>query len=117
MSSSKMPSTSATSDTGISASGTHATISSTSAAAVVRPEKPRSAQRPARDAASAPAAPASPNAPIAVCDRLNGGALSGSTSALQNALSAANNSSASTPRMRKAGSSRSNATIEASNCV
>lgn len=63
-----MPSTSAHSDIGMKASGSHDASSSASAAALVGCPKPRSAQCPARAAANAPNAPTSPNAPIAVCE-------------------------------------------------
>ncbi|MCY1222187.1 hypothetical protein D9M72_342700 [compost metagenome] len=62
---------------------------------------PRSASRPARAAISTPATPTSPNDPTAVCVNEWGGALKGSTSAVQNALNAANINKAIVPRTRR----------------
>ena len=107
-----MPISKIPSERSISDKGHQANSKILSAAALVRWAYPRSAQRPARPAASAPTAPASPNAPIAVCEKLNGGALSGSTSALQKMLNDANISSASTPRICSTFSCRSSVSIE-----
>ncbi|MNK35080.1 hypothetical protein D3C87_535930 [compost metagenome] len=76
---------------------------------------PLSASRPARAAISTPTTPTSPNAPTAVCDSECGGALSGSTKAVQNTLSAANISSAIVPRTRKTRSVASSTQTERSN--
>ena len=62
-------------------------------------------------------APTRPNAPICVCDIACGGALSGSTSALQKMLKAANISSAIAPRTRSTRSSRNSDTIDCSSAA
>ncbi|MNT92360.1 hypothetical protein D3C72_2336260 [compost metagenome] len=81
---------------------------------MVRWPCPASADRPARAAISTPTTPTSPNAPTAVCDKACGGALSGSTSAVQKALNAANINSAIMPRTRRTRSVASKVNTERS---
>ncbi|MNV46971.1 hypothetical protein D3C71_1388190 [compost metagenome] len=94
--------------------GAHARHSNSKPAPVVRWPKPRSAQWPARAAISTPNTPTKPNAPTAVCDKECGGALSGNTNAVQNALMAANISKAIMPRTRSTGSVASSVAMERS---
>lgn len=95
--------------------GTQATHSRAKPNAVVRWPWPASARRPARAAISTPATPTNPNAPTAVCDSECGGALSGSTSAVQNAPNAANIKSAIMPRTRSTRSVARSVKTERSN--
>ena len=81
---------------------------------MVRWPCPPSASRPARAAISTPATPTSPNAPMAVWLSACGGADSGSTSAVQNTLTAANISSAIMPRTRSTGSVNTSVYMERS---
>ncbi|MNV78438.1 hypothetical protein D3C71_1719260 [compost metagenome] len=106
-----MPISSAHSDWAISDSGHQASSNRPSASALVRLAWPRSAHSPARAPAKAPTTPTSPSAPMAVCE--TPAARSGSTSALQKILNAANISSASSPRTCSRRSWRSSVNIDA----
>lgn len=65
------------------ASGSQASSSASKAHSVARCAWPLSTQRPATVAANAPATPTRPNRPMAVCEKPNGAARSGSTRLLQ----------------------------------
>lgn len=80
---------------------------------VVNCPKPRSARLPARAAPNAPATPARPNAPIAVCDRLYGVVLRGSTSEVHSVPNTTKIRKPSTPRIRRIRSCLNNINKEA----